>query len=223
MKAVRIHEYGDLSVLRYEDALTPTLRENDVLVRIHSAAVNPVDWQTRMGNRPEAEYQLPLIVGWDFAGTIESVGQATTTLAEGDRVYARPDITRDGTYAEYIAVDAGEIAKVPESVPLEVAASIPLCSLTAWRALFDHAGLAKSQTVLIHAAAGGVGILPFSWLVWLARMWSLRHPVMDSTWLCRLALTNLSITPQRISHPRQVRRGGAGFGWRRYPPPVIRG
>ena len=166
MKAIRIHDYGDLSVLRYEDAPTPELRENDVLVRIHSAAVNPVDWQTRMGNRPEAEYPLPLIVGWDFAGTIESLGRASTTFAVGDQVYARPDISRDGTYAEYIAVDADEIAKVPQTVPLEVAASIPLCSLTAWRALFDHGGLSESQTVLIHAAAGGVGIFA----VQLARM-----------------------------------------------------
>jgi NADPH:quinone reductase-like Zn-dependent oxidoreductase len=158
MKAVRIHEYGDSSVLRHEEAPMPVLRENDVLVRVHSAGVNPVDWQTRKGNRPEAEYQLPLIVGWDFAGTVEDVGQAETAFVVGDRVYARPDISRDGAYAEYIAVDAGEIAKVPESVPLEVASSIPLACLTAWRSLFDHAHLTNTHNILIHGGAGGVGI-----------------------------------------------------------------
>jgi NADPH:quinone reductase-like Zn-dependent oxidoreductase len=158
MKAVRIHEYGDPSVLKYEDAPVPVLRGNDVLVRVHSAAVNPVDWQTRKGNRPEAEYPLPLIVGWDFAGTVEDVGQTGTQFAVGDQVYARPDITRDGAYAEYIAVDAGEIAKVPTSVPLEAAASIPLACLTAMRSLYDHAHMTEAHRILIHGGAGGVGI-----------------------------------------------------------------
>jgi NADPH:quinone reductase-like Zn-dependent oxidoreductase len=159
VKAVRIHEYGDPSVLKYEDAPLPELRENDVLIRVHSVGVNPVDWQTRSGRRQEEmEYPLPLVVGWDFSGLIEDVGVAHTNLEKGDKVYARPDITRDGAYAEYIAVDASEIANVPESVPLEVAASIPLCSLTSWRALFDHADLKSGQTVLIHGAAGGAGI-----------------------------------------------------------------
>lgn len=158
MKAVRIHEYGDPSVLKYEEAPLPVLLENDVLVRVHSAAVNPVDWQTRKGNRPEAEYPLPLVVGWDFAGTVEDVGQTGTRFAVGDAVFARPDITRDGAYAEYIAVDVGEIARVPKSIPLEVAASIPLACLTAWRSLYDHAHLTDTHRILIHGGAGGVGI-----------------------------------------------------------------
>ena len=158
MKAVRIHEYGDPGVLKYEDAPVPEIGPDEVLIKVHSAGVNPVDWKVRKGLLKERRpYRLPLIPGWDLSGTIERVGTLVTRLKEGDRVFSRPDIGRDGSYAEQIAVRADEVALAPRSVPLETAAGVPLCALTAWMALFEWAGLRAGQTVLIHAASGGVG------------------------------------------------------------------
>src|SRR5215469_10449142 len=112
MKAVRIHEYGSPDVLRYEDAPRPEPAAGEVLVRIHAAGVNPVDWKVRAGYvRDWLKYTLPMIPGWDFSGVIEEVGRNTSDWKAGDEVYARPDIGRDGTYAEYIAVRASEIAR----------------------------------------------------------------------------------------------------------------
>lgn len=157
MNAVRIHEYGDRSVLQSESVALPTLEGNDVLVRVHAAAVNPVDWLVRSGAFVLEEHSFPLTPGWDFAGTVVDLGTARTSLAVGDLVYGRPALTRDGSYAQYLAVDADEIAKAPRSIPLEHAAGLPLVTLTAWKALFDFGHLGAGQTVLIQAGAGGVG------------------------------------------------------------------
>jgi len=156
MKAIRIHEYGGLEVLRYEEVPVTELGPGEVLVKVHAAAINPVDWKVRAGYvRDWLKHKLPLIPGWDFSGVIEEAG--TSPWKKGDAVYARPDISRDGAYAEYIAVRASEIAAKPKSIDDVEAAAIPLTALTAWQALFDAAGLTAGQKVLIHAAAGGVG------------------------------------------------------------------
>src|SRR5216683_2520023 len=158
MKAVRIHTYGGPEVLRYEDAPRPVPAAGEVLIKIHAAAVNPVDWKVRAGHLKDMlKYQLPLIPGWDAAGVIEDVGAGVARLKRGDEVYTRPDISRDGTYAEYITVREPEVALKPKSLDHVHAAAIPLAALTAWQALFDAGGLSAGQRVLIHAAAGGVG------------------------------------------------------------------
>jgi NADPH:quinone reductase-like Zn-dependent oxidoreductase len=158
MKAVRVHEYGSPEVLRYEDAPRPVPGAGEVLVRVHAAAINPVDWKIRAGHvKNWLQYTLPMISGWDFSGVVESVGPDAGSWKPGDEVFGRPDISRDGAYAEYIAVRASEIAFKPKSIDDVHAAAIPLAALTAWQALFDTAGLSAGQRVLIHAAAGGVG------------------------------------------------------------------
>src|SRR5580658_5449713 len=158
MKAVRIHEYGAPEVLRYEDAPRPIPAEGEVLVRVHAAAINPLDWKIRAGYvKNWLPYSLPMIPGWDFSGVIESVGGGVGEWKPGDEVYGRPEISRDGAYAEYIAVRASEIAFKPKSIDHVHASAIPLTGLTAWQALFESAGLRAGQRVLIHAAAGGVG------------------------------------------------------------------
>lgn len=158
MKAVRIHEYGGTEVLRYEDAPRPEPAEGEVLVRVHAAGVNPVDWKARAGYlREMMKYPLPLIPGWDFSGTIEALAPGAGNWRTGVEVYARPDLSRNGAYAEIIAVRASEIAAKPKSLDHIQAAAIPLAALTAWQALFDAARLAQGHKVLIHAAAGGVG------------------------------------------------------------------
>jgi NADPH:quinone reductase-like Zn-dependent oxidoreductase len=167
MKAVRVHEYGSPEVLRYEDAPRPVPGAGEVLVRVHAAAINPVDWKVRAGHvKGWLQYTLPMIPGWDFSGVIESAGPGTDPWKPGDEVYGRPDIARDGAYAEYIAVRASEIAFKPKSIDHVHAAAIPLTALTAWQALFDTAGLRAGQRVLIHAAAGGVGIFAVQLAKW---------------------------------------------------------
>ena len=167
MKAVRIHEYGDRSVLRYEDAPIPTLADDDVLVRIVASSINPVDWKVRRGYLASMiDYPMPLILGWDFSGVIERVGKAVTQFEPGDEVFARPDITRNGTYAEYIAVNASEIARKPRFISHVQAACLPLAGITAWEVLFTAGQVEAGQTVLIHAAAGGVGSLAVQLAHW---------------------------------------------------------
>jgi len=158
MKAVRIHEYGGPENLKYEDAPKPQAGPGEVLIRVHAAGVNPVDWKVGAGFAKERlKYTMPFIPGWDVSGVIEAVGAGATRLKVGDEVYSRPDISRDGTYAEYVAVRESEVALKPKSIDHVHAAAIPLAALTAWQALFDAAQLTAGQTVLIHGAAGGVG------------------------------------------------------------------
>jgi NADPH:quinone reductase-like Zn-dependent oxidoreductase len=158
MKAVRMHTYGGPDVLKFEDVPLPQPGQKEVLIRVHAAAVNPVDWKIREGLvRHFASHTLPLIPGWDVSGVVAARGTEVTRLKEGDEVYSRPDIGRNGAYAEYIVVREAEVAPKPKSLDHVNAAAIPLAALTAWQALFDAAHLSAGQTVLIHAAAGGVG------------------------------------------------------------------
>src|SRR5262245_6356109 len=132
MKAVRIHEYGGPEVLRYEEAPRPEPGPADVLIRVHAAGVNPVDWKIREGRlKGRLSHSLPLIPGWDVSGVIEATGHDVTRWKKGDEVYSRPDLARDGAYAEYIAVRESEIAFKPLSLDHIHAAAVPLAALTA--------------------------------------------------------------------------------------------
>lgn len=158
MKAVRFHNYGGPEVLKYEEAPRPVPGAGEVLIRVHAAAVNPVDWKVRQGYLKEfLNYSLPVIPGWDVSGVVEETGAGVSSAKKGDQVYSRPDISRNGAYAEYIVVRESEIALKPKSIDHVQAAAIPLAALTAWQSVFDAAGLQAGQKVLIHAAAGGVG------------------------------------------------------------------
>jgi NADPH:quinone reductase-like Zn-dependent oxidoreductase len=167
MKAVRIHAYGGSDVLTYEDAPVPAIAEDEVLIRVHAAAINPVDWKIREGYlQGFIDYDLPLVLGWDVSGVVETVGASVTTFKPGDEVYSRPDIKRDGAYAEYIAVKASEVAFKPKTVDHIHAAAVPLAGITAWHCLFESAQLTAGQRVLIHAAAGGVGSYAVQFAHW---------------------------------------------------------
>ena len=160
MKAVRIHAYGGPELLHHEEVPRPWLKPDDLLIQVAAAAVNPVDWKIREGYlQGFLNHQLPLILGWDVAGTVIEVGPEVTGFKVGDEVYARPDIERNGSYAEFIAVKANEVALKPTTLDFVHAAAVPLAALTAWQSLVDAAQLQAGQTVLIHAAAGGVGHL----------------------------------------------------------------
>lgn len=158
MKAARIHAYGDASQIVIEDAPLPALNDDDVLIRVVATSVNPVDWKIRKGYlKSMIPYQMPLIMGWDVSGVVEKTGPAVTKFKPGDAVYSRPDIARNGAYAEYVAVRESEIAFKPATISHVEAASLPLVSITAWESLFTTANLSAGQKVLIHAGAGGVG------------------------------------------------------------------
>jgi NADPH:quinone reductase-like Zn-dependent oxidoreductase len=158
MKAVRIHEYGDRSVLQYEDSPLPQISDDEVLIKVVATAVNPVDWKIREGYLKEMiTYQFPLILGWDVAGVVEKIGNNVTDYSPGDPVYSRPEIARDGAYAEYIAVRASEIAFKPKTISFMEAASLPLAGITAWEAVIQSGEIKEGQSILIHAASGGVG------------------------------------------------------------------
>ncbi len=158
MKAVRIHSYGAPEVLVYEDVPKPSPTAEEILVRVHAAAINPVDWQTREGLRQEIiPLNLPAILGWDISGVVEAKGSNIKGFNIGSSVYAMPGVPCGG-YAEYAVVRPCETAAKPNLLDYVQAASVPLPALTAWQSLFDTPGLCAGQSVLIHAGSGGVGI-----------------------------------------------------------------
>lgn len=162
MKAVRIHEYGGPEVVRYEDAPVPEPGPGEVLVRVHAAGVNPVDWKTRSGGGQAKKIgeQFPLVLGWDISGTVEEVGPDVTTLTGGDDVFGLVRFPQPGaTFAQYVAAPTQELAAKPQALSHVEAGAVPLAALTAWQALFEAGELAPGQSVLVHAAAGGVGHL----------------------------------------------------------------
>jgi NADPH:quinone reductase-like Zn-dependent oxidoreductase len=156
MKAIRVHAYGGPEQLRLEETIQPKAEKGQVLVRIHAASVNPIDFKLASGvMRQIMPINFPWIPGGDFAGVVEAVGSGVTGLAKGDAVYG--DASGGGAYAEFYAGPASMIAHKPRKFSDVEAASVPLASQTAWQGLFDHGRLERGQTVLIHAAAGGVG------------------------------------------------------------------
>jgi len=161
MKAVRIHEYGGLEVLQYEDAPRPRPQAGEVVVRVHAAGVNPIDWKVREGYMKDLwRHKFPLILGWDLSGVVEEIGTdpaAAGRFKKGDEVYSVPDASRDGAYAEYIVVRESELALKPKSLHHVHAAAVPLAAVTAWQALFDAGQLVSGQRALIHGGSGGVG------------------------------------------------------------------
>lgn len=167
MKAMRIHEYGGPEVLKVEEAPRPAPGPDEVLIRVHAAGVNPVDWKAREGYLKErVPRSMPFIPGWDVSGVVEEAGGKTSRLNVGDEVYSRPDIVRDGAYAEYIVVRETEVALKPKTIDHVHAAAVPLAALTAWQSLFDEAKLQPGQRILIHAAAGGVGHFAVQFAKW---------------------------------------------------------
>jgi NADPH:quinone reductase-like Zn-dependent oxidoreductase len=165
MKAVEIHQNGGPEELKYEDAPKPTINPDDVLVKVYASGVNPVDYKVRKGDRRYAG-SFPRILGWDFSGVVEQTGSKVQGWKPGDEVYGRPDISRPGTYAEYVAVRANEIARKPESIDHKAASGVALAGLTAWQGLFQHGQLQPDQRVLIHGAAGGVGVFAIQFAKW---------------------------------------------------------
>jgi len=160
MKAVRIHEFGDVDVLKYEDAERPEPQTGEVLVRVRAAGINPVDYVSRQYPIPvtTAAKALPYILGWDISGDVVALGEGVTQFAVGDEVYGMPRFPDEAkAYSEYTAVPVADIALKPRNLTHPEAAGVPLAALTAWQSLFEEAHLQAGQTVFIPGGAGGVG------------------------------------------------------------------
>ena len=136
----------------------PRAAENDVIVRVYAAGFTPgeLDWPGTWTDRAGRD-RTPSVPGHELSGVVTELGYGTTGLTVGQRVFGLADWTRDGSLAEYTAMEARNLAPLPADIDYTVAAAVPISGLTAWQALFDHAHLQTGQTVLVHGAAGGVG------------------------------------------------------------------
>jgi NADPH:quinone reductase-like Zn-dependent oxidoreductase len=154
MKVVRLLEYGGQLV--FDDVPTPTIARDEVLVKVHSTAVNHLDLVEASGTaRQIFPIDLPWMPGHEFSGVVEQIGGDVASFAPGDAVFG--NTTGMGAYAEYLAVKAAAIARKPSNLSFEEAASVPVAAQTAWEGLFTHGHLEKGQTILIHGGAGAVG------------------------------------------------------------------
>jgi NADPH:quinone reductase-like Zn-dependent oxidoreductase len=155
--AVRDRDAG-ISGLGLTDMPYPHAAENDVIVQVHAAGFTPgeLDWPGTWTDRAGRD-RTPSIPGHELSGVVVELGYGTTGLTVGQRVFGLADWTRNGSLAEYAAVEARNLAPLAADIDHTVAAALPISGLTAWQGLFDHARLATGQTVLIHGAAGGVG------------------------------------------------------------------
>jgi NADPH:quinone reductase-like Zn-dependent oxidoreductase len=158
MKAVRYHSYGDSDVLVYEDADRPAAGAGQVVVQVAGAAFNPVDAAIRAGFLQQVfPVALPHVPNYDVAGVIAEVGEGVSGWSAGDAVVAFLPMTAPGAAAEYVAAPAEVLAAAPRTVELADAAALPSAGLTAWQALFEHAGLKAGQSILVNGAGGAVG------------------------------------------------------------------
>jgi NADPH:quinone reductase-like Zn-dependent oxidoreductase len=160
MLAVRIHQYGNRDALSLDDVPVPGIAPDELLVKVVASSVNPVDWKVREGYLAQMiPHPLPLTLGWDLSGVVAAVGNAVEGWQVGDAVFSRPDLKRNGTYAEFVAVRAGECARKPATISHVEAASLPLAGITAWESLVTAGNLQSGRRVLVHAGSSGVGSL----------------------------------------------------------------
>ena len=167
MQAIQIQEFGDPQVLQVKEISIPAPGPGELLLRVHAAAVNPVDTSIRAGRASGLSgAELPYVPGFDASGVVAAIGSEVDSFQVGDEVFAMLNLRRGGAYAEYAIVLEEEAAPKPPRISHAEAAAIPLVALTAWQALFDVAKLQKDQTILIHAGAGGVGSIAVQLAKW---------------------------------------------------------
>jgi len=158
MKAFIVDRYGKKETMRLGDMPKPLPGDDDVLIEVHAAGVNLLDFKLKSGEfKFILPYRMPLVLGHDVAGVVVQVGSRVRQFKIGDEVYARAPDHRIGTFAEFIAVNENDVAPKPRNITMEEAASIPLVGLTAWQSLVEKARLKKGQKVFIQAGSGGVG------------------------------------------------------------------
>lgn len=160
MKAISYASYGGPEVLELTEMPEPRVGPDSVLVKVRAAAVNPVDWKCREGYLDQILAPVfPVVPGWDVSGVVVRPGAAVPEFAVGDEVigYVREDFLSRGTFAEYVAAPVRALARKPRNLSFEEAAGLPLAGLTAYQVLYRVLRVKRGDTVLVHAAAGGVG------------------------------------------------------------------
>jgi NADPH:quinone reductase-like Zn-dependent oxidoreductase len=164
MLAIQVHSYGGPEVLKLEEKPRPEPRAGEVLLRVHAAGVNPIDWKIRQGLMKDFQpVTFPYTPGIEVAGVVEDVGPGVTAFKRGQAVLGQ---TSGGAYAEYITIPVEALALKPEILSFVEAATVPVGVTTAWRVLFDNGGLIAGQRVLIQGAAGGVGLFAVQLAKW---------------------------------------------------------
>jgi NADPH:quinone reductase-like Zn-dependent oxidoreductase len=159
MKAITVHDRAaGVAGVTLADLPYPHAAENDVIVQVHAAGFTPgeLDWPTAWADRAGRD-RTPSVPGHELSGVVVELGYGTTGLTVGQRVFGMADWARNGSLAEYAAVEARNLAPLPADVEHTVAAALPISGLTAWQGLFEHGRLRSGQTVLVHGVAGGVG------------------------------------------------------------------
>jgi 2-desacetyl-2-hydroxyethyl bacteriochlorophyllide A dehydrogenase len=158
MKAVFINQYGSTEVLQYGDIDTPSIKSDQLLVKVYASSVNPVDWKIRAGQLQFLTgYKFPLVLGFDVAGEVVEVGASVTRFQPGDKIFAYLDSLPGGAYAEYAVVSERVACLRPENMSYEQAAAVPLAATTALQSLRDLGQILPGHQVLINGASGGVG------------------------------------------------------------------
>ncbi len=157
MRAARLHAHTGVEGIRLDEIDRPSPKPGEVLIQVRAAGVNPVDWKIAGEMGRGFGLTLPHTLGCDMSGVVVEVGGGVDGFKRGDEVFGYTSLEREGAYAEFIVALETELAPKPANLDFEHAAAIPVAALTAWQGLFDMAGLEGGQTVLIHAAAGGVG------------------------------------------------------------------
>ena len=158
MKALRSHVRGGPETLVYEDSPEPPIAAGEALIRVHAAAITPTEltWNSTWTDS-NGKDRRPIVPSFEVSGTVERVGDGAVDVRRDDPVYGLLNFWRDGAAAEFVAARAADLAPKPRSLDHVHSAAVPLSGLTAWQALFDHAGVAAGDRVLIQGAAGGVG------------------------------------------------------------------
>ncbi|MFP8966721.1 NADP-dependent oxidoreductase [Pokkaliibacter sp. CJK22405] len=161
MKSIRIHAFGGTDVLQIDEVPTPLLEAGNVIVHTRAAGVNPIDWKTRQGGGAAmASEGLPLVLGWEMSGVVDSASAEVSIFQPGDAVMGLLNFPSPGRcYAEEVSASAGHLIHKPDNLSFAEAAALPLAGLTAWQALYDQGHLREGMRVVILAAAGGVGHL----------------------------------------------------------------
>ncbi len=158
MKAFFIDKYGTNDTLKFGDIKKPEIGEYDVLIKVYSASVNPLDLKIQDGSlKVLLPYKFPIILGNDFSGVVENIGKSVKKFKIGDEVYGKTEQVRTGSFSEFLSIKETYLAKIPRNLTMEESASIPLVGLTAWQVLVERAKLKKGQKVFIQAGSGGVG------------------------------------------------------------------
>ena len=192
MKAIRLHGRGGPDHLVYEDAPQPRPGAEELLVRVYATGIiaNELKWDVTYQTKAGSPRALP-IPGRDLSGVVEAVGHGVTEPAKGDEVYAMLDYCCDGAEAEFTIALPNELAPKPRTLDHVQAAAVPLTALTAWQALFVHARLAAGQTILIHGAAGGVGVFAVQLARWAGAQVIATASKRNRDFLCELGANEI--------------------------------